>query len=241
MTNTFARLSVALILPALVLTIAQRRAQAATVTIGAAADGFVQSSDVLGLSTGDAEANIRTSRSGPNNIRQGVYEFDLAGVIPDTGIITSARLLLTTSLLLSNTPNNPTVDIRLDTYVGDGAVSTDDFDADEASGGSLVSQGSFPYGTPANGGTLEGTLLEFVLSDLELLANVAAADGFIGYRTETDDFATFRVASSESSELAGPQLEINFEATEPVPEPLTILGSVTAIGMGIFLKKKQAT
>lgn len=239
MANPFASLSVALLLPTLVFAIAPRRVQAATVTVGAAADGFIQSSGVLGLSTGDAEANIRTSRSGRNNIRQGVYEFDLTGIVPDTATITSAKLLLTTSLLLSNTPINPAVDIRLDTYVGDGVVGTSDFDADEANGGNLVSQGSFPFGTIQDGGTPEGTLLEFVLSDLGLLSSVAATDGFIGYRTETNNFATFRVASSESSEFAGPQLEITFEETAPVPEPLTLLGSVTAIGIGVFLKKKQ--
>lgn len=228
-----------LLAPALVFIAAQKQAQGATVTIGAAEDGFIQSSGVLGLSTGDSDDFVTTSRSGRNNIRQVVYEFDLAGVIPDSATITNARLLLTTAGLLSNTSANSAVDIRLDTYVGDGVVGEDDFDPDEANGGTLVSQGSFPFGTVGNGGVPEGTSLEFILSDLSLLSSVAAADGFIGYRTETNNFATFRIASSESSTLTGPQLEINFEVAEPVPEPLTILGSSTALAMGYLARRRR--
>ena len=87
-------------------------------------DGAVQSSGVLGISIQDNESN-RTSRSGGNNVRNAVYEFDLSS-LPADAIITGASFNVTTRLIVSNVGNNPR-DITFVTYAGDGVITEADY------------------------------------------------------------------------------------------------------------------
>ena len=185
-------------------------------------DGYVQSSGVLGLSTDDTGTFIGTSRSGGNNIRQAMYEFDLSG-LPDGATIMGASFFLRTSSPISNT--DPTVTVRLDAYIGDGAVTTGDFDALEGAGGNLVDSLVFAQGTAA------GLEVEFVFDDLTTLqAAYESVDQFVGLRTETHNFATFQVHSSENLVNAAfdPSLEITFVV--PEPSAFALIGGLLALG-----------
>ena len=74
--------------------------------ITTSADGRVQSSGVLGLDAVDDETSIQTHRSGGNNIRHGIFMFDLQDV-PMGWEVGSAKLVLTNAGTVSNTGGNP--------------------------------------------------------------------------------------------------------------------------------------
>lgn len=200
---------------------------ATIVSIPASVDGYVQSSGVLGLSTSatNDEVNIDTSMSGGNNVRYGIYEFDL-GSVPDGSTIVAATLQLTTSRFISNTGGNP-APVSIYGYTGDGVVSTSDYDGTSPTIAFLES----PTGTGA-GSTPSGTTLDYVFNDLAALtaANNSAGDIF-GAGSRTISFVSFRVASLENETFAPPTLVVSY-----VPEPgstgLLLLG-----GLGMMTRR----
>ena len=201
--------------------------QSATTSIPAIADGWVQSSGVLGLSTGDTDASFSTSRSGGNNVRHGIYEFSLE-TIPVGAIITGATLQLTTSRFISNTGG--TADISVYGFTGDGSVTVADFGTDP-NPGDTTSSGSFATGTGA-GSTPTGTTLEFDFTELATInaANQSGSD-FMGLRTQTVNFVDFRIAALENEDFAPPTLEITY-----IPESGTAL--LVALGAIIGIRRR---
>lgn len=170
-------------------------------------DADVQSSGVLGISVEDNESN-RTARSGGNNVRNSVYEFDLSS-LPAGAIITKAELSLTTRLIVTNVGSAP-ADVTFVTYAGDGMVTAADYQDNTT--GTVARVESDLVGTPAN---------TDLLIDLNVLTDVqAAADGsgLLTIRSQTVNFVTFSVHSLEttSSTAILPVLNITY-----IPAPAT--------------------
>lgn len=188
---------------------------ATMVTIPASVDGYVQSSGVLGLSTSatNTETFIGTSMSGGNNVRHGIYEFDL-GAVPDGSTITAATLQLTNSRFVSNTGGNP-APISIYGYTGDGLIATSDYDA---AAPTIASQ-TLPLSTPT------GSTIDFAFTDFSFVnaANNSGGEVF-GAGSKTISFVSFQVASLENGGLAPPTLVVTY-----VPEP----GSCSLILLGL--------
>lgn len=190
---------------------------AQTTLLTAVADGAVQSSGVLGLSLVNDENNS-TTRSGASNIRQSIYEFDLSALSIEANVV--AAYFDFDTRLLANI--GTTAVFRIDGYVGDGIVGTDDFDFLEALGGDLLGEYSLV--------TADSTFrpLSLQLTNLApLQAAITAGEDYYGLRTETNNFATIQVSSLENTYGdAVPTLRL---VLEPVPEPSTI--GLLALGL----------
>ncbi len=189
---------------------------ATTVAIPATVDGYVQSSGVLGLSTSatNDEVFIDSSMSGENNVRHGIYEFDLADV-PDGATIMAATLQLTTARFISNTGGNP-APVSIYGYTGDGTISTSDYDAAAPTIGFQE--------LPLSAAT--GATIDFDFSDLTEIsaANNSPGDVF-GAGSKTISFVSFRIASLENVNFAPPTLVVTY-----VPEP----GSTALLLVGLM-------
>ena len=164
--------------------------QTTTTILLAEVDGAVQSSGALGLSVVDDEFNA-TIRSGGSNIRQSVYEFNLAGIGTDRTVLGAYFEVDTRAV--SNTGTNPVI-LRLDGYIGDGSITVGDFDMGEAAGGTLLSNFSLVVGD--SGST---SLALEILDFSPLQAAITNDEDYFGIRTETDNFAFFQVSSLENT------------------------------------------
>ncbi|MEM1422401.1 MAG: hypothetical protein AAGH64_00200 [Planctomycetota bacterium] len=177
----------------------------------ASADGAVQFSGVLGFEALTDGPSISTRRSGGNNVRHGVFEFDLSS-IPAGATITGATLRLTTAGLISNTGGNP-ADIEFFAWAGDGAVTEGDHGDQPMPEGSLVADESYP-----SDGTIPiNTLLDIPFDSLAELQGALDADApFLSVRSQTFNFATFNVHSLETdnSAVLRPTLVVEY-----VPSP----------------------
>jgi len=182
-------------------------AVAASIAVVATEDGAIQSSGALGLSLDVTDEQIRTIRSGPNNIRHGVYEFDLS-VLPAGVLVTAAQLQLEAGGIVSNTSS--TSPVRFVSFVGDGAVTLSDFDTP----GDEQAQPSFASGAS---GVKAGDLLAINLLLPEAIQTMAPSGGFLTIRSETFDFVNFRVRSLESSAVGAmrPTLLVTYSVPEP--------------------------
>lgn len=195
-------------------------------TIVASEDGFVQYSGSLGYSVGTAEDRIQTSRSSANNVRNGVYEFNLAS-LPAWAVITEAKLLLTTRSLVSNT--QPVATVEFYAFLGDGVVT--DSDHQNITAGTLIATETFATGL---NGPATGTLIEFEFIDLQPLQDaIDLGADFLTIRSQTFDFTTFQVHSLEtpSSTATVPTLMVSY-----VPEPASL--SLFALG-GLLLARRS--
>lgn len=169
---------------------------------------------------------IQTLRSGPNNVVNGVYEFDLSG-LPSGATITGATLKLTTRGLVSNT--GPTADITFSAFPGDGVI--DDTDHQNNTAGTLV--GDETYGTGGSGPSI-GTALDIVFDSVVPIqaAYDALGSDFVTVRSETVNFVNFFVHSIDTtnSSVVLPTLSIEY-----IPEP----ASLALLGLGTLLLRRR--
>ena len=110
-------------------------------------------------------------------------------------------------------------------YVGNGAADVSDFEAGVFL--SSVDVSSFPPLSSVN------TYISF---DVTPFVKQRVSNG--------DSFASFGIralnrGAASLSDTTSPRLIIETEVAEPVPEPTTILGSITAIGVAGLLKRKK--
>ena len=191
----------------------------------ASADGAVQFSGALGFEAITDGPSISTRRSGGNNVRHGVYEFDLSS-IPAGATITGAPLRLTTAGLISNVGNADAV-VEFFAWAGDGAVTEADHGDQPMSAGSLVADETYP-----SGGTIPiNTLLDIPFDSLAELQGAIDADApFLSVRSETFNFVTFTVHSLETgnSAVLRPTLVVEYV---PTPGAVALAGLFVCSGI----------
>ncbi len=186
-----------------------------TIDLMPTSDADVQSSGVLGVSVEDNESN-RTARSGGNNVRNSVYEFDLSS-LPADAVITGASFNVTTRLIVSNV-GSAAADVTFVTYAGDGVVTTADYQGNTA--GNVAAIASDLVGTSA------GTDVSIALDSLADLQAAVDGSGLLTLRSQTVNFVTFSVHSLETTftGVTLPTLSITY-----IPAPATaalLLGGV---------------
>ncbi|MEZ5384257.1 MAG: DNRLRE domain-containing protein [Prosthecobacter sp.] len=179
----------------------------AAVILSPTVDGDIDDNGVNGYAIDSSDVRILTQSSGPD-IR-GIYEFDLAS-IPGGSTITGATLSLTLSGTLSNTGGNP-VTVTFYGYTGNGTIEFTDF----LEIASVVATETYP--SDSGNRPPIGTTFSINLTDLTALQ--AASDSgtrYFGIVTDTHNFATYSIYSSEAAVAEGlkPSLTVNY-----VPEP----------------------
>ena len=193
------------------------------------ADGRVQFSGTLGQTLFTAEEDISTLMSGPSNISDGLFEFDLSS-LPSDAVVTSAELLFRTAATISNTSG--TAPVEFFSYTGDGIVDITDESAAATSIASIDFPTTIGNNEPVSVAISNLSVIESVLADTNV-------DDFFGVRSETINFVDFRVDSLESTDLnaAPAALRLTFE-TSAVPEPssLTMIG---ALGLGFLARRRR--
>ena len=167
--------------------------------IPASFDAAIQSSGALGLSVDDG-ASIQTSRSGGNNIRHGIYVFDLSSV-PENATIAAAEFRVTTAALISNTGATAMVDFH--GFAGDASITEADFDTPASTVDSLLVSENFPAGAGASPGV--GSVLGIGVTNLDPIQAIVddPSSDFLMIRSETVNFVTFRVDSLENTVGSG--------------------------------------
>lgn len=193
------------------------------------ADGRVQSSGAAGQTLFTAEEDISTLMSGPSNISDGLFEFDLSS-LPSDAIITSAELLFRTAAVITNTSG--TAPVEFFGYTGDGIIEI----TDESAAATSIASVDFPT-TIGNNESVTAAISN--LSSIESVLTDANSDDFFGVRSETINFVDFRVDSLESTDLdaAPATLRLTFE-TSTVPEPSS-LAMIGALGLGFLTRRRR--
>lgn len=195
-----------------------------SVDLLASADGEVQFSGTLGFEAFDANPSLRTARSGGNNVRHAIYEFDLSS-IPAGATVTGATLRLTTFGLISNT--QATANIDFFAWQGDGAITVEDHGDQAMPFGSLIAQEEYDAGA---GGVPSNTLLDIPFDSLSVLQSAIDDNAsFLSVRSETFNFATFQIHSLETTNSAvlRPTLVVEYVPT-PGAAALLALGGLAA-------------
>ncbi|WP_244995977.1 VPLPA-CTERM sorting domain-containing protein [Pseudooceanicola nitratireducens] len=192
-------------------------ASAASVTLTTIADGDVQT---VGGNDVDTAGTILAITQSGGLIRNGIFEFDLSS-IADTATINSVSLTYTNTRFVSNTGNNP-ASVQLYTYPGDGAVTI----ADYAASANQVVNATVPKGG------LAGDTETFAFSSVADVQSALAAN-LLTVRMETDNFASFQIASLENTDYAAASLTIDYTTPTPaVPLPAGL--PLLAGGLGAF-------
>lgn len=207
-------------------------ATAATITLTPIVDGEIHQT-AAGQTVDTSLESITTSMSGPNNVKRGVFGFDLSN-IPEGAMINSVTLKLTTSALISNVGSTATI-----SFLGYGDESVN-VDLGDWNAGSLVATETYNTG----GATPIGTVLCIDIDDVDTIQELIDGNNFANsgsgitnpysIRTQTENFVTFRVLSNEGGSLdvsAGPILQphlvIDFTAS-PVPVESVSWGEIKA-------------
>lgn len=210
---------------ALAVSVLAATATAQTISIPASVDGDVVFQGALGFNVDDADSRVSTSRSGPNAVRNGIYEFALNS-LPSDAVILSATLQLTTDGLISNT--GPSADVNYFAFVGDGAITENDHELNTV--GTQVAADTYATG---GSGVPIGTVLDVDFADLTPLQDaVTNGDSFLAIRSQTVNFVTFNVDSLENTEGdLVPTLVVEF-----VPEPATAV--LLALGALAIIRRR---
>ena len=154
--------------------------------------------------TVDSVANtIQTSKSG-SNIHNGAYLFDFSSV-PENYTVESADFQVTLSLQISNTAS--TAGVEFHGFASDTTIQPIDFDSPVSTVGSLLAGETFAAG---GGNNLQDTELTIALDADKMQRVVDGSNDFFMLRSETVNFVTFQVHSSENtSGFAAPSLILN--------------------------------
>lgn len=200
---------------------------AATVDLTPTVDGHVDFNGGTAFAVFDTGNFTITHRDGINNVRNAVYEFDLAS-LPDGSTIDAVRLYLTLNSAIQNTAGG-NASITFSGYAGDGAVTVADHQNTTA--GTTLTSKEFVVGT------LAGTLLEIDLgaASLSLIENLLPSD-LLTVRTHTVDGVTFNIASLENGAGRAPALLV-IEYT-PVPLP-GALGLFVPALVGLWASRRR--
>lgn len=188
------------------------------------ADGRAQYNGVNGYTLFLDQEDIQTSRSGPSNESDGMWEFDLAS-LPDDAVVTQAEVIFRTAAAITNT--NATAPVEFFGFTGDGMIDL----TDEAASATLVSLVDF---TTAIANDTEVSVEITNLAIIESVLSDGNSNDYFALRSETENFVTFRVDSLESTDpnAAAATLRLTYE-TSAVPEPssLTFVGMVLVAGV----------
>ncbi|MEX2479331.1 MAG: hypothetical protein WD928_00575 [Gammaproteobacteria bacterium] len=200
----------------------------ANLSLAPNADGYVQFNGPLGYELNTTSSVLGTVRSGANNVRNSVYEFDL-GAIPNTATIDAVSLFITTSQTISNTSGSE-ASVSFVGFAGDGVVSSTDHQNETA--GSALTTEAYAVGTAS------GTLLQIDLGSagVDLVQSLLGSD-LLTLRTQTVDFVTFNIASLEHPSLAAAALSIDYT---PIPLP-GALGLFAPAAFGLWMRRRRAS
>ena len=195
------------------LLLAASSANAFTMDIVASVDGDVQRT-AIGFNVDTTDDIVTTLRSGGNNVINGVYEFDLAG-LPAGATITSATLKLTLRQGISNIGS--TADVFFSAFPGDGVIDASDHLLNTT--GIAVADETYGVGAA---GPAAGTILSIpfdVITPIQDALDAVGSD-YVTVRSETVDFVNFAIHSLETtnSTAALPTLSVEY-----VPEPTSLM------------------
>ena len=193
------------------------------------ADGHAQSSGANGITVDDTQTTIATFRSGGNNIRNGILEFDLSPYSAGT-VVESATLEFELTAALTN-PVSTTLDLKVGQYIGNLVVDTGDFEDFGNFTGDIVT-----FDRTTNGGPGVGDVISINLNPLVIQSIIddPSLDS-LGIRTATQSFANIQFLSNEGAALNGglaPTLTLS------VPEP----GSLAVVafgGVGLLVRRRR--
>lgn len=173
--------------------------------ISASSDGFVQHSGSNGRSAATDSTEISTRRSGGNNIRHGLFEFDLRELyFPAGASIQSAFLQFELTQLISNTQDE--AEVAFYGYASDGVLDVSDFDTPSASDVNRVATEIFPARSLSPS---VGTLLTVEFDHLASLTDaLTQGERYFTVRSETVNFVTFEVGALENVTTVPPSLVI---------------------------------
>lgn len=207
-----------------ILSVSSLQADVVTSDFVTVADGRAQFTGVLGFELFTDEEDIRTLRSGNNNVSDGLFEFDLSS-LPSDAVVTNAEIIFRTAAAITNT--NSTAPVEFFGFTGDGAIDL----TDEAAAATLVASIDF---TTAIGNDTEVSASLANLAIIDSVLSDANTDDFFALRSETINFVTFSVDSLESTDpnARAATLRLTYE-TSAVPEPssLALLGMVAFGGL----------
>ncbi|TVQ61406.1 MAG: hypothetical protein EA379_06445 [Phycisphaerales bacterium] len=194
-------------------------------SILASEDGDVHYTGLSNYAVNTTSAAVVSVRSGGNNVRNGVYVFDL-GSIPSWAIVTGATLRLTTGALISNVGS--TADVFFQAYASDGTITVDDHQ--NFLSAAQVAMETFTVGTSAN------TPLTIDFDDLAPL-QAAIDDGasFLSVRSTTVNFVTFSIRSLEST--VGVEFKPTLELTY-IPSPGS--AALMCLAIGVMAPRRRA-
>jgi len=177
---------------------------------------------------------IRTSRSGGNQIINGIFEFDLSAYSSST-VVESATLDLQLSSSITSV-SGTTASLKVGQYLGDLLVDTGDFaDFGDFAGDVLV------FDRTSSGGPGIGDVISLSI-DTPLIQSVLDDPSLdnLGIRTATTGFAAFAFRSNEGAAALGglaPTLRLG-TAVIPEPATATILATFGCLGL-LSRRRKQ--
>ena len=197
------------------------------VDITVTADARVQSGTNIVATVEDASAaSILTSRSSGLNVSNGLFEFDLSSLAPDT-VVTAASLLLRSDSLFSNVGGAP-APLNFYGFTGNGTLEVGDNTGGTLAGGRLDLVGT------ANNTDFTVDLTAGLVGLNAVLTDADAQD-FYTLRSETISFATFIVDALESTDADAAPATLRLTV---IPEPATA-GLLGLAGLTLLARRRR--
>lgn len=203
--------------------------QAATMTFLPTADGDVTT--VLRGTVRTTNTFNDAFQSGPRNITNAIFEYDLNALsATELASVSAATFEFTLTRFVSNTGRSPAA-VDIFAYDGDGIVDIADYSAE----GTQVVDTTTPWGGNP------GETRAFTFTDVTPI--VDSITGLLTLRLETDSFASIRSASLENQAYSAASLELTYTedtnvSAVPVPAALPLMAS--ALGMFGVARRKRA-